>query len=144
MQAIEHRGPADGRSWVVCNGEIYGFRELRRELETRGQPFHTRSDTEVILRAYAERGEQFIERIDGMFVIVVWDAAEGQLKLYRDRAGVKPLYYFFDGQRFAFASEPKALERVTRCRARRAWSLVREPDAGDLHVRFDERDVETE
>jgi asparagine synthase (glutamine-hydrolysing) len=101
---------ADGVSWMVFNGEIYGFRRLRRELEKRDHLFRTSSDTEVALNAYLEWGDDFVEHLDGMFAIVVWDARVRRLKLYRDRPGIKPLYYFYDGRRFAFASELKALE----------------------------------
>lgn len=100
----------DGASWVVFNGEIYGFRELRRTLEACGRRFRTQSDTEVVLSAYLQWGERFVEHIDGMFAIVIWDASDRKLRLYRDRPGIKPLYYFYDGRRFAFASELKALE----------------------------------
>jgi asparagine synthase (glutamine-hydrolysing) len=102
----------DGATWIVFNGEIYGYRELRAELDKRGHRFRTDSDTEVALHAYLEWGAGFLERIDGMFAIALWDAAAGELRLYRDRAGIKPLYYFYDGRRFAFASELKALERA--------------------------------
>jgi asparagine synthase (glutamine-hydrolysing) len=102
----------DGQSWLVFNGEIYGFRELRRELERCGRVFRTRSDTEVILHAWSEWGEGFVEHIDGMFAIVLWDASERKLRLYRDRPGIKPLYYFYDGSRFAFASELKSLQHL--------------------------------
>ncbi|MEE4185306.1 MAG: asparagine synthase (glutamine-hydrolyzing) [Gammaproteobacteria bacterium] len=103
---------ADGAGWIVFNGEIYGFAELRRELEKRGRHFRTHSDTEVILNAYAEWGDAFVEHIDGMFAIAIWDAREARLKLFRDRPGIKPLYYYFDGRRLAFASELKALEHA--------------------------------
>jgi asparagine synthase (glutamine-hydrolysing) len=104
-------GP-DGESWIVFNGEIYGYRYLRRTLETRGHAFRTDSDTEVALHAYLEWGGDFVEHLDGMFAIVIWDAREQTLRLYRDRPGIKPLYYYYDGRRFAFASELKALEAV--------------------------------
>ncbi len=100
----------DGASWIVFNGEIYGFRRVRRELEQRGHAFRTESDTEVALTAYLEWGERFVERIEGMFAIALWDAGAHKLKLFRDRPGIKPLYYFYDGRRFGFASELKALE----------------------------------
>jgi asparagine synthase (glutamine-hydrolysing) len=74
--------------------------------------FRTDSDTEVALHAYLEWGADFIEQIDGMFAIVIWDARRLKLRLYRDRPGIKPLYYFYDGRRFAFASELKALEKA--------------------------------
>lgn len=101
---------ADRASWLVFNGEIYGYQALRRDLQSRGHVFRTDSDTEVVLSAYLEWGEAFVEHIDGMFAIALWDAREYRLKLYRDRAGIKPLYYFHDGARFAFASELKAIE----------------------------------
>jgi asparagine synthase (glutamine-hydrolysing) len=102
----------DGASWIVFNGEIYGYRELRGGLERRGHVFATDSDTEVALHAYLEWGASFVERIDGMFAIVIWDARDRTLRLYRDRPGIKPLYYYYDGGRFAFASELKALEKA--------------------------------
>jgi asparagine synthase (glutamine-hydrolysing) len=102
-------GP-DGATWLVFNGEIYGYRALRTELERRGRAFRTDSDTEVVLNGYLEWGEGFVDKIDGMFAIALWDAREQRLKLYRDRPGIKPLYYFHDGRKFAFASELKAIE----------------------------------
>jgi asparagine synthase (glutamine-hydrolysing) len=103
---------ADGATWIVFNGEIYGYRELRDALKKRGHAFRTDSDTEVLLNAYLEWGDGFVEHVDGMFAIALWDPRAGQLKLFRDRPGIKPLYYFYDGKRFAFASELKALERA--------------------------------
>jgi asparagine synthase (glutamine-hydrolysing) len=100
----------DGATWIVFNGEIYGFIGLRDELEKRGHVFRTHSDTEVLLKAYLEWGDTFIDHLDGMFAIALWDARDRKLRLYRDRPGIKPLYYFYDGRRFAFASELKALE----------------------------------
>jgi asparagine synthase (glutamine-hydrolysing) len=104
-------GP-DGESWIVFNGEIYGFKELRSSLTRRGHAFLTDSDTEVALHAYLEWGADFVEHIDGMFAIAIWDARRQELRLYRDRPGIKPLYYYYDGRRFAFGSELKALEKV--------------------------------
>jgi asparagine synthase (glutamine-hydrolysing) len=103
---------ADGASWIVFNGEIYGYKVLKAELEKRGHEFRTESDTEVALNAYLEWGSGFVERLDGMFAIAIWDARERKLKLWRDRPGIKPLYYYYDGRRFAFASELKAIERA--------------------------------
>jgi asparagine synthase (glutamine-hydrolysing) len=98
-----------GRYWIVFNGEIYNFRELRAGLEAGGRAFRTRSDTEVILHAYAAYGEACVERLRGMFAFAIWDAAEQRLFLARDRLGKKPLYYWHRAGLFLFASEPKAL-----------------------------------
>ena len=100
----------DGASWLVFNGEIYGYLELRKELARRGHAFRTDSDTEVLLHAYLEWGDGFVDKVDGMFAIALWDARARRLKLFRDRPGIKPLYYYHDGRRFAFASELKAIE----------------------------------
>ena len=99
----------DGRLWLVCNGEIYNFRELRRELEVRGHRFKTHSDSEVVLYAYAEYGDSFVERLNGMFGFALWDGIRRRLLVGRDRLGIKPIYIADDGARLAFASEAKAL-----------------------------------
>jgi asparagine synthase (glutamine-hydrolysing) len=98
-----------GRYWIVFNGEIYNFRQLRAELMTAGRRFRTRSDTEVILHAYAVHGEACVERLAGMFALAIWDDAERRLFIARDRLGKKPLYYWHRDRLFLFASEPKAL-----------------------------------
>jgi asparagine synthase (glutamine-hydrolysing) len=98
-----------GRYAIVFNGEIYNFRQLRTTLEAQGQTFRTRSDTEVIVQAYAAWGEACVERLRGMFAFAIWDAARRRLFLARDRLGKKPLYYWHQGRLFLFASEPKAL-----------------------------------
>ena len=98
----------DPRVRIVCNGEIYNFRELRAELEARGHRFHTRSDTEVLLTAYAAYGVECLFRLHGMFAFALWDGGRRRLVLARDRVGKKPLYYRLDGDGIAFASEPKA------------------------------------
>ena len=93
---------------LVFNGQAYDFAELRRELEAKGHPFTTRSDTEVVLRAYLEWGEAFAERIHGMFALAIWDARSQKLVLARDRLGKKPLYYAVRGGTLTFGSELKA------------------------------------
>ncbi len=100
---------ADGRYWIVFNGEIYNFREIRRELQARGYAFRSESDTEVILAAYREWGLDAVTRFRGMFAFALWDAQARVLHLCRDRFGVKPLYYVHDGKRLVFASEIKGL-----------------------------------
>lgn len=99
----------DGKLWLVCNGEVYNFRELRRELEAAGHAFRSASDCEVILHAYEEWGDAFVHRLNGMYNFALWDGRRRRLLLGRDRIGVKPLYWRLDGQRFAFATEAKAL-----------------------------------
>jgi len=94
---------------VVLNGEIYNFRSLRKALEARGHTFHTQSDTEVILKAYEEYGEDCARHLRGMFTIALWDRRRQCLFVARDRVGIKPLYYAWDGHRFLFGSEIKAL-----------------------------------
>ena len=98
----------DPRVRVVSNGEIYNFGALRPELEARGHRFRTRSDTEVLLAAYAADGIECLGRLRGMFAFALWDGGRRRLLLARDRIGKKPLYYRFDGDGIAFASEPKA------------------------------------
>jgi asparagine synthase (glutamine-hydrolysing) len=95
---------ADGSLWLVCNGEIYNYRELRTELEGRGHRFLTHSDCEVILALYREMGDAFVDRLNGMFGFALWDAERRRLVVGRDRLGIKPIYTLQDGKRFAFAS----------------------------------------
>ncbi len=99
--------------WLVFNGEIYNYIELRDELSKLGHTFHTSTDTEVILAAYAEWGYECVNRFNGMWAFVIYDKSKKQLFASRDRFGVKPFYYVKDENIFAFASEQKALLRST-------------------------------
>jgi asparagine synthase (glutamine-hydrolysing) len=99
----------DETVWVLFNGEIYNFQELRTRLESLGHQFKTRSDTEVIAHAYEEYKENCFEHFKGMFAIGIWDEKESRLILARDRLGKKPLYYGFINDTFIFASELKAI-----------------------------------
>ena len=103
----------DGRVWVTYNGELYNFRELRDQLEAAGHVFRTSSDTEVIVHAWEQWGEQCVERFRGMFAFAVADYVRRVIFLARDHLGIKPLYYFHTAERFVFASELQAL-RVLR------------------------------
>src|SRR5262250_2601202 len=114
----------DGRVWIIFNGEIYNFRELRGELEAAGARFHTQSDTEVVLRAYEADGPACVSRLRGMFAFAILDERARRLVLARDRVGIKPLVYSWDGHRLLFASEIKGiLEDRT---------ITRDPDAAAL------------
>jgi asparagine synthase (glutamine-hydrolysing) len=102
---------ADGEHCIVFNGEIYNHRELRKELVSRGQRFSTQSDTEVVLNAYREFGDECLGRLRGIFALAIWDRPRRRLFLARDRLGVKPLFHRFQSNRFSFASEIKAFLR---------------------------------
>jgi len=103
----------NGKYWITYNGEIYNFLELRTELEGLGHRFRSESDTEIILSAYAQWGEACQFRFNGMWSFAIWDSEEQKLFLSRDRFGVKPLFYFFNGRNFLFASELKAFMALT-------------------------------
>jgi asparagine synthase (glutamine-hydrolysing) len=114
-QPIENE---DGTVVVVCNGEIYNFRQLRAELERAGHRFKTRSDTEVIVHLYEERGDAFLEELEGMFGLAVWDKRKRRLLVARDGLGIKPIYYVLGDGQLAFASEAKALLELPHVRKR--------------------------
>lgn len=99
----------DGTIWLTCNGEIYNYVALRDELKDYGHKFSSDTDSEVILHAYEEWGLESVKKFTGMFAFAVWDSNIRKLYLARDRVGIKPLYYWHQGNTFAFASEPKAL-----------------------------------
>lgn len=94
---------------IIHNGEVYNFQELRLELEARGHEFTSRTDSEVVLHAYAEWGEKALDRFNGMFAFAIWDRTKQELFLARDRFGIKPLYYTLKNSTFIFGSEVKAI-----------------------------------
>jgi asparagine synthase (glutamine-hydrolysing) len=100
-----------GEKWIVYNGEIFNHASIRPELERAGHRYTTRCDTETILHAYEEFGEDCVTRFRGMFAFAIWDERTRTLFCARDRLGIKPFYYYFDGRLFAFASEIKSLLR---------------------------------
>lgn len=115
----------DGTIWIVYNGEVYNFRELRPELEARGHKFRSHTDTEVVLHAYEEYGTQCLQRLRGMFAFAIWDGRRRQLLLARDRLGVKPLFYSVDGSSFLFGSEIKSILA--------SGEVDATPDAASIH-----------
>lgn len=112
--ANQPMGSADHETWVVFNGEIYNFRELRAELEAHGHVFRTHGDTEVVLAAYAQWGERCFDRLDGMWAIAILDLHRNRLVISRDRFGIKPVYWKIDnGGAILFASEIKQILAAT-------------------------------
>jgi len=115
----------DGTLWIVFNGEIYNYPELRSELIARGHLLQTNSDTEVIVHLYEEMGEDCLTRLNGMFALALWDCRRRRLFLARDRLGIKPLFYSIEpGKRIVFGSEIKALLQA---------GVSREPDYQALY-----------
>ncbi len=99
----------DGWIWIIFNGEIYNFQELRPELIAAGHRFRSKTDTEVIIHGYEEWGNDVVKRLRGMFAFAIWDGRQKRMLIARDRVGKKPLFYFCDGQQLVFASEIKAI-----------------------------------
>ncbi len=99
----------DGSLWLTFNGEIYNYQDLRPELVKRGHRFRSQTDTEVILHMYEDEGEDFLQQLNGMFALALWDERRKRLILARDRFGKKPLYYWSDGRRLLFGSEIKSI-----------------------------------
>ena len=99
----------DKTLWIVFNGEIYNFRELRADLQARGHTFYTQSDTEVLVHLYEEHGEQMVSRLNGMFTFALWDAPARKLFIARDRVGEKQLFYSLQGGKLHFGSELKTV-----------------------------------
>src|ERR1043165_8145880 len=121
---------ADGRLHITYNGEVYNFREVRRELEALGHAFRSDTDTEVVLAAYALWGAECLHRFNGMFAFAVWDERDRSLFVARDRLGKKPLHYAEWDGKLAFASEKKALLE------NRPPPREPDPDALDLYPPF--------
>jgi asparagine synthase (glutamine-hydrolysing) len=114
----------DRSVWVVYNGEIYNFHELRADLQARGHVFSTRCDTEAIVHLYEEYGAACVEHLRGMFGLAVWDTRRKRLLLARDRLGIKPLYYAVMGGRLLFASELKSILQLPEVERSVNWRAV--------------------
>lgn len=123
-QGHQPMGSEDGQIWLVYNGEVYNFKELRQELEGLGSRFCSNTDTEVVLRSFQQWGEACVHRFNGMFAFAVWDGRRKRLLLARDRLGVKPLFYYSDQGRFAFASELKSLLRIPNFERELDWEAI--------------------
>ena len=121
---------ADGRTCIVYNGEIYNFKAIRRQLNQLGHQFTSDSDTEVILAAYRQWGAACLDRFVGMFAFAIWDHTRQLLFVARDRLGIKPLYYFFDGNTLIFGSELKALMAFTR------FPRIVDPQSFQLYLHY--------
>lgn len=120
----------DGSACIAYNGELYNEPELRRELEAKGYRFRSRSDTETVLNAYLEYGPDVFARLNGMFALAIHDRRARRIVLARDRMGIKPLYYAWDGRRLVFASELRTLIQHG------GIAPVPDPDALDLYLAF--------
>src|SRR5579864_7206884 len=95
--------------WIVYNGELYNHQDLRKDLEARGHRYRTRSDTETIVHLFEEYGRDCVKYLRGMYAFAIWDRRQRQLFIARDRLGIKPLYYWYDGKTLLFGSEIKAI-----------------------------------
>jgi asparagine synthase (glutamine-hydrolysing) len=105
---------ADGRYVMVYNGEVYNYHEIAAEMRQRFKTeFSTSSDSEVLLEAYAQYGPEFLQKLNGMFALAIYDKVKQEIFICRDRIGIKPVYYFWDGENFAFASELKSLTKLS-------------------------------
>lgn len=121
-----HQPMRDGHLTIAFNGEIYNFRELRKELDAPGVSYRGTSDTEVILKAFRRWGDRVIERLNGMFALAIWDANASRLLLARDRFGIKPLYYHVTDDAIIFGSEIKALLATGRIQGRMTFDGLAE------------------
>nr|WP_282450882.1 asparagine synthase (glutamine-hydrolyzing) [Marinobacter bryozoorum] len=117
---------ASGRYVIAFNGEIYNYLELRQTLQQSGVVFRTQTDTEVLLALFEQKGSACLDDLNGMFAVAIWDRQSRQLFLARDRLGKKPLYYYKEGSRFAFASEIKALKKVPFVRTDVRYDAVKD------------------
>ena len=116
--------------WVIFNGEIYNFPELKRELQGHGHVFRTNSDTEVIIHGYKQWGDEVLNRLNGMFGLAIWDVRQRRLLLARDPFGIKLLYYRIDNNSLTFGSEMRAV------RATMPGNMEIDPTSLNLFLRY--------
>jgi asparagine synthase (glutamine-hydrolysing) len=119
-------GSRDGAIWITYNGEIYNYRELRQDLMARGFTFRSMSDTEVIVQGYEAWGVDVVQRLRGMFAFAIWDRRRRRILLARDRVGIKPLVYAWDGKCLRFGSELKAILQDVTVPRQLDWEAVRD------------------
>lgn len=117
----------EGLLWIVFNGEIFNFKELRQQLQGHGYSFRSNSDTEVLLCAYKEWGEKCLEKLNGMFAFAIWDSTKRELFGARDRIGIKPFYYYHQGDTLMVASEIKTILASGLVPAEPDWTALRTP-----------------
>ena len=110
--------------WLVYNGEIYNFKEIRTELKEKGYRFRSNTDSEVIIHLYEEEGIDCLERLNGMFAFCIWDERLQKLWLCRDRLGIKPLVYYWDGETLLFSSEIKGILCDSDVRKEIDWTAL--------------------
>ena len=108
-QPMEAKGFNGNHAVIAFNGQVFNFQELRRDLQGLGYHFDTTSDTEVLLKGYLHWQENIVHHLNGMYAVAIWDCQRNQLFMFRDRMGIKPLYYALTESGVIFASEPKAL-----------------------------------
>ena len=117
----------DGSIWILFNGEIFNFSDLRRDLRREGHIFRSFTDTEVIIHAYEEWGEGFLNHLQGMFALVIWDSKKKRIFAARDRLGIKPFYYFHKGRQLILASEIKSIVSSNCIQAEPDWEGLHNP-----------------
>ena len=120
----------DGKSVIVFNGEVYNYSEIKNELTGFGHQFEGASDTEVVLKAYIQWGVECLEKFIGMFAFAIWDKTSKKFFIARDRLGIKPIYYYFEGKTLIFGSELKALMAFSR------FPRDVDPDAFHLYLHY--------
>src|SRR4029077_4738369 len=106
----------DQTLWIVFNGEIYNHLELRKDLESRGHRYRTKTDTETVVHLYEQYGDDCVRHLRGMFAFAIWDRSRRRLYIAHDRLGIKPLYYYYDGKALLFGSEIKATRAHPGCK----------------------------
>lgn len=117
----------DGSLWITYNGEIYNYKEIRKDLAKKGFRFKSKSDTEILLKSYEAWGEECLNRFNGMFAFAIWDSRKRELFAAKDRLGIKPFYYYHSGDRMIFASEIKSILASNMVCLQPDWEAIHNP-----------------